>query len=154
MALSNKVHKSLLLLSMLCYGVALCFPGLAPYEPNPQGFTGVAGYVCLAFGWSTIVTGTKYFLPWLANLFYFPALLVWGVTTKPPRWGAVMAGVGLALTALTFRIDTVMVNEAGQRVGVRPGLGAWLWMASFAVLLVGFLLQGRLNLKTGMVDRG
>jgi hypothetical protein len=32
------------------------------------------------------------------------------------------------------RIDSIMVNEAGHRVAVRAGSGAWLWMASQAIL--------------------
>jgi hypothetical protein len=153
MAIFKNVNRSILVLSLLCYGVALFLPGLAAREKNPYGFTGYYGYICLIFGWTTVVSGTKYFFPWMANLFYFPALLLWLIPARPPLWGALIPGMGLVLATLTFRIETTIVNEAGHRVAVQPGFGAWLWMASFTILLGGFLFQGHRNESPGAQPR-
>jgi hypothetical protein len=139
MATPRSIKRLVLALTLLCYSMALILPGLVAREPNSYGYTSSLGYVCLLFGWITIFGGLGYFFPWLANLFYLPGLLLWLLPTRSPRWGAIFPVIGLGLATLTFRIETIMVNEAGHRVAVQPGIGAWLWMASFALLLLGFL---------------
>lgn len=125
--------------SLLCYAVALALPGLAALGPNPYGFDGYRGYLCLAYGAMTVFGGWEYFVPWTANVLYAGALLAWLVPRRPPRWAAAIPLAGLGLSATVFRIDDVMVNEAGHRAAVHPGIGAWLWMAAQAVLLTGLL---------------
>ena len=137
MAVMSRVHRTLFIFSLSCYGLALFLPGLAARESNPYGFHGVSGFMCLVFGWSTVVAGWKYFLPWMSNFLYLPALLLWIAGPRARRWGALLALGSLILAAQTLRIDTFMVNEAGHRVAVQPGLGAWCWMASMIVLLFG-----------------
>lgn len=125
--------------SLICYASGLFLPGLAAREVNPFGFESYEGILCLAYGITTVLGGWTYFLPWTANVLYAGALLAWLVPLRPPRWAAAIPLVGLGLAATVFRIDSVLVNEAGNRVAVRPGSGAWLWMAAQVMLLVGFL---------------
>jgi hypothetical protein len=125
--------------SLICYASGLLLPGLAARGVNPYGFESYRGYLCLAYGVTTIFGNWTYFLPWTANVLYAAAFLAWLVTLRPPRWSVVIPLAGLCLAATVFRIDSVMVNEAGHRAAVHPGSGAWLWMASQAILLVGFL---------------
>ena len=130
--------KAVFALSLVCYGAALCLPGLAADGTNPYGFDGVVGFSCLAFGWSTALTSSwKFFLPWTANFLYFPALLLWCIGRRARPWGVLLALGGFMLAALVFRIDSMMVNEAGHRAAVRPGWGAWFWMASMLLIPLG-----------------
>jgi hypothetical protein len=143
---TKKLHRLIFMFSYSTYVIALFLPGLAATGKNPYQFDSYHGFLCLFFGWITVFTGAwKYFLPWTANFFYGLAISMWLSVIKSPRWGTLTAILGLALSLLTFRIDTAVVNEAGHKVAVHPGLGAWLWIISFMFLIVGFLLRERLK---------
>ena len=137
----TKLDRKILAVSVFLYVVAVFLPGLAAHGPNPYGFHAYSGFECLVWGGATALGGSRYFLPWSANLFYLPALILWCLG----RWGRVLASVlalgGLIFASFTFRIDSVIVNEAGLRAAVRPGLGAWFWIASMLVILVGPLVK-------------
>jgi hypothetical protein len=136
----KSMRRFVLPVSLGCYAAALFLPGLAAREANPYGFTSYGGFACLIWGPTTILAGWTYFRPWTANIPYLVSIFAWAIPKKPPRWFALFPLIGLALAATVFRIDDVMVNEAGHRVAVRPGIGAWLWMTSQAIFLAGFLL--------------
>jgi hypothetical protein len=122
------------------YAAALPLTALAPAAHSQYATGGYQGYMCLLFGWTTLIgLGWKFFWPWTANVLYLPAAVLWIVRGRRSAFGAALALAGLGVGSLVFRIDTMMVNEAGNTVPVRLGLGAWLWLGSFAVHAAGFL---------------
>jgi hypothetical protein len=141
--LPGTANRKAALFSIGLYLAALAFHGLAARESNIFGFEGYRGFMCLLFGWMTALGGWKFFLPWTANLFYVAGLLLLALPARPARVGLLLPATGLVIALYTFRIESVMVNEAGHRVDVHPGAGAYLWMASFVVLVAGFLMPQR-----------
>jgi hypothetical protein len=138
-------RHAVLIASLACYAAALFLPGVAAREANPYGFTGYNGLTCLLGGPTTILGGWTFFRPWTANIPYGITLLVWIASARPRRWCAVFPAGALALGVTVWSIDTVMVNEAGHRVAAEPGVGAWLWLTSMAILLAGFLAADRVS---------
>ena len=137
----DPIVRRALALSVLCYGAALFLPGLAAHGPNPYGFEGYSGFACLVWGWTGALRGGAHLLPWTANLLYLPALVLWAMGPRARVFGVALAVGGIVLAALTYRIDAVVVNEAGHRASVRPGPGTWLWIASMASLPVAVVLS-------------
>lgn len=137
---SHTAHRRAAFLSLGLYLVSLGFQGLAATGSNPYGFDGYRGFHCLLFGWTTILGSLAFFVPWTANLLYLPSLLLLAIPARPLRVFLALPAMGLALALGALRIDEVLVNEAGHRSPVELGAGAWLWLASFSVLIAGFLL--------------
>jgi hypothetical protein len=142
-------------LSILCLLISLFLP---VFNTADGGF--FDGFSVMIVGWMAITftnlgVGS---LGWYAN----PLLLiVWlGLALSKFRVGgfvALIVSIGIALCSLLLVHKTVEVNEGGGTSEiVSIGMGFYVWLASFAICIFGYLatiLVDRINAKKNNTTR-
>ena len=113
--------------SAAAYLAALPTPALL-FRTHPP----VKGITTLIWGWWGIATGD---VSWFANPVYFLALgaLLLGFHKS----GQLLSVLALLLGFRSVYVREWFFNEAGGNPVAALGLAFYLWMASFAILLVG-----------------
>jgi hypothetical protein len=127
--------KALYLLPLLLFVASLCLP--AVYQSHRP----TSGAWLLVLGWLGVL---RLQIAWLANPVGLAAFL-FGLSNRP--WpAAVLSFVALliSLTALLWRTEPSL-GEGGGQLEVRPAIGTYLWISSFAGLLCCVLLEGALT---------
>lgn len=136
--------RPLLVLSAGLYLLALLLPGLVPSESGPytQG-AHADGFVCALFGFLGVFVDPVMIVAWSANVFYAAAfLLVLKGGKSPFSFPASAFAFTVSLTAFLVRQNTNNV-ETGPMVPVHLGSGAYVWMASLALLVPASFLRWR-----------
>ena len=113
--------------SGLCYMAAL--PTAALHFANHPP---VKGITTLLWGWWGVLTGD---VPWLANPLYFVALVL--VLLGCYKSSQLLCVLALALGMRSLSVEKWYFNEAEGTPVTALGLAFYLWMASFAILLIG-----------------
>jgi hypothetical protein len=128
--------------SLILYLIACALPALYLAGDRTQTMRGVE---VLALGWQGLLIGQFAWFangPWLISLF-----LVW---FRRPLTAAVLAFLAFALAQDTWRLfgQEIPADEGGvnQFYLERLGPGAYLWMASIALVVVGALV---IRLRSG-----
>lgn len=121
-----------LVASLIAYLVACVLPA---YTGESQG-TKYNGVMCLFFGWMGIFYNYLMFLAWLANIPFFIGLFMFWYD-KSKTIMIILLIISVVLGSLAFTVKKILVNEAGHETQVTMGLGVYLWLASFIILLIG-----------------
>jgi hypothetical protein len=135
-----------LVLSGIVYLIALALPAYNLANNDP--FIGV---MVLFLGWmGPFVNGAGNPIGWYANVFLF---FGWGAMLlgkfRPLAIAAVIAlGVGLLIALTAFGVTQLPVNEAGTTARATIGAGAYAWLASFAIALLGSIATAALAFIT------
>jgi hypothetical protein len=113
-----------------------------PLKAYNGGEIDIEGYLCLLFGWASIIANGFGFFAWLANLPFFIAFFMFAFSRKKP---AAKAAFILSSIAFVLSLNALFVSElptASHRSSdhVSVSFGAFIWIFSMAVLtLVTFL---------------
>ena len=116
-----------LVISLALFIASLGMPALQFREHSS-----VRGLTTLLWGWWGVVTGD---FPWFANPAYFTA--VFFACLKQRVVAMICCAFALGLGSLSHSVREWYFNEAGGTPVHRLGAAYYLWMASFAALLVG-----------------
>ena len=135
---SPKARVVVMLVSGLSYLSALPMPALL-FSGHPP----VMGITTLLWGWWGVLTGD---VPWFANLLYFLALGL--VFLRFYKSAQLLSALALTFGCSSLYVRQWFFNEAGGTPVIGLGLAFYLWMASFALLLVGSIGLYWLNLQT------
>jgi hypothetical protein len=101
-------------------------------------YNGLSG---LMLGWMGLLQFDPYQgLPWIANIFYFFNLFVPNVRNRNK---ILISLATISLGLFTIGITEILIDEGGQKASVTVGVGFYLWIMSFMVLLVGQMIEGR-----------
>jgi len=119
-----------LTISIALYVVALFTPIFIGSDE-----TGIAALVFGVFG-----DDHYHLLAWVANMLYFLNLLI---GRKRVLLGLTISLVTITLGLFATGIDEVLVHEGGLTKPVAVGIGFYLWMLSFIILLTGQLLNSK-----------
>ena len=123
---------SLLVLSALLYGIALCLPAL--HGGNDQ----LGGFVILLLGWIQLVDGQC--IAWLSNPLFFLAWLCYFL--KLDKLAAALLVSACLIGLDTFRATRFDKNEAGHQVTIDHVVAAfYVWELSFLILLAVVLMR-------------
>lgn len=124
-------------ISIVLYIIALFIPIFSGSDYN-----GVSG---LFLGWIGLVVefDLNIGLPWLANIFYFFNLIVKKISIGIK---ITISLLSITLGLFAIGIEEILVHEGGLMQSVEPGIGLFLWISSFVLLLIYQLI--RLNKKT------
>ncbi len=125
--------RLLLLLSAGLYVLAVLSPAIVPDSPAQNGE--VSGFECLLFGPLSWTVNPIMAVAWSANFIYL-ALIVF---TLSPLGQSIPTAAGLlpflvGLTCLGIK-KSVADLEGGSMADVHLASGAWLWLASLALML-------------------
>lgn len=112
----------------------------------PAYSNGTKGGVCLLFGWSMLFTGNGWaFFAWLANFPFWIGYFMFALSKRKKPHVAVIV---LAAISLVFSVGALTVtkieSDISSGVGmehVESSIGAWTWMFSIAILLVGSVIS-------------
>ena len=84
------------------------------------------------------------FLGWYANLFFFPIWLGLALSIRfraAAFIGFALTLIGIGLAACSVFVKTLLTNEAGGTASVTSmGAGFYIWLVSFAVCLLGYVV--------------
>lgn len=131
--LSSRLRNTFAFVSVVLFVIACLLPAYSD---------GTSGLLCLLAGWCT-VSHAKWlmFLAWVANI---PAIVGWFVYAFGKK-GDMRIVLLLASSAVILSLGMFDVNEMHDEYvrQIRPASGAYVWMASFVVLLIGALVVGR-----------
>lgn len=123
----QKVCWLVMLASGLCYLAALPLPALR-FEVEPP----VRGITTLLWGWLGVFTGD---FPWFANPLYFLALLL--IALGMNKTTQLVCALAIGLGARSLCVEKWYFNEASGTPVMGLGPAFYLWMASFAIVLLG-----------------
>jgi hypothetical protein len=119
--------KVVVTVSLSLFIASLGMPALEFRQHSP-----VRGLTTLLWGWWGVFT---FDFPWLANPAYFAAVFFGFL--KQRAVAMVCCAIALGLGALSHWVREWYFNEAGGTPIDRLGAAYYLWMASFAALLLG-----------------
>ena len=119
--------KIVLIISLSFFIASLALRALE-FRQHPP----VRGLTTLLWGWWGVLTGD---FPWFANAAYFAGVLF--ASLKQRAVAMTCCGIALGLGSLSHWVGAWYFNEAGGTPVERLGAAYYLWMASFAVLLIG-----------------
>lgn len=104
-------------------------------NPNDVYFGGM----CLIIGWMSGLVGSVMFFSWLANLFYFTAILFTLLKKNAGFWFSMVA---LILSPFLYLETEIMVNEGGHMKDIGSfGIGSYIWISSILILLIASSIQ-------------
>lgn len=128
--------KMAVMLSVLCYIAACCFPDYL--TENLSRENAIGGWWSLLWGWLAVFVGGKYgfyFLAWYANVTYVLSIICF-LNNKYRRFYC-CAILTIALGCLFSFCPKIIVDEAMHTDDFVLAEGYYLWIASFAVLMIG-----------------
>lgn len=124
------VPRHFIVLSLVLFIVSLALPGLLfAHEPA------VRGYTLLMWGWWGLLTGDY---PWLANLFYFAAILFHRL--RKPIIALVLCIPSIPLALLSLKVDEWWFNEGSSTPVTGLGPAFPVWLSSLGILALASLL--------------
>lgn len=102
------------------------------------------GIAALLLGWIEVIT--EGYSAWLANPLWLLSLLL--ILGHADRWiSVVISTVGFLFSLSFLFYNSVLVNEAGHKGEIIGyGIGYWLWLSSFVLLLGIASFQVRPNM--------
>src|SRR4030095_8355770 len=121
--------RTVLIVSLSLFIASLIMPALEFRTHSP-----VIGLTTLLWGWWGVLTAD---FPWFANPMYFAA--VFFAFLKLRAMTLICCAIALGLGSLSHSVREWYFNEAGGTPIDRLGAAYYLWMSSFAVLLVGMV---------------
>jgi len=125
--------RTVLLASATLYAAACALPALELTKSNGTVRV-MAGWECLALGWSGLLAGVW---GWLANPFWLYAFVM-GWRNPGSQGAAALADLALALTTLTLLGRELPADEGNvlKMKVTRLRVGFYCWAVSFGVLLL------------------
>jgi uncharacterized membrane-anchored protein YitT (DUF2179 family) len=124
-------------IAICCYLIALTTPA---FKDISTGKRDVDGYVCFFFGILGFIHNIWMTVAWLANIPFFIALF-YLVAKKSTEMAIMCSTFALFLSFATVWVNSTLINEGGDTVDVKMGLGAYCWIAAIVALLVGSILH-------------
>lgn len=124
--------------SILLCAVSVALWCVALYRPaftnRDTGATVYSGLQCLLLGWWGLFGIFRWALPWLANVFYWIAMIR-GLMRHTGSHALVMSLIAVPLALVTYANRTIAVDEAGNTVAVTIGPAFYFWLAGMLVLI-------------------
>jgi hypothetical protein len=135
-----KDFKILIVVPAVLYLASLVLPAASAFETPTHPHEVVRGFWLLAVGWLGIFGGQ---VAWLANPFGLVATLL--LVAARGSLAIVFSLIALLLSLLAFLWRVDLGWE--QPIPGRLDIGAYLWMASFAALLICSCLEPVLRVR-------
>ncbi len=124
-------------IAVCCYLVALMTPA---FKDTTEGKHDVDGYICFFLGSLGFIHNLWMTVAWLANIPFFIALF-YLVAKKSTEMAIMFSTFSLFLSFTTIWVNSTLINEGGETVNVKMGLGAYCWIAAIFALLIGSILH-------------
>ncbi len=118
----------ILLASFCIYLLACC---LHSFKSKQNGELLYLGVTNLFFGVFSLFTDAFSFIAWCANIPYFIVLFfAYFYPQYHSIWLLFLSVLSIILGSSIFKINTLLYNEGGTTIKVRPYIGAFLWWLS------------------------
>lgn len=143
---NSKIKKIFTLLVPTLWIIALFLPAYifppSLYDSKPATYF---GYYCLLFGWAG--SGLA-FLAWISNLPWLISYLLF-LSNKPVRAKSIfLAGIAFVFSLSALTINELILSEAGHIGKANVSIGAFVWILSMLVLLIGNIAVARLQKRS------
>jgi hypothetical protein len=132
-----RIKKISIALSVLALLASFTQPAFYIEGPHPDAWA--PSLLLFLTGWTGILGGSYESLIWYANPMYLAAIFCFIKGSKK----AIFFSVAAVLVGLSFSLlPSILSDESGKRSKITSlEAGYWLWIISFALLLVGIIAE-------------
>lgn len=137
------VKKILVLVSVLFYLISLFSLAYVGSQSDNSWY----GFMCLGFGWMSLILNPPAFFAWLANFPFF--VNVFMVLFSKRTWSRIVTFIIAIFTLLlavgALDVTELMRDEGGHTEPATFGTGLYLWIFSIIIIVVAAALPGQKN---------
>ena len=101
------------------------------------------GFMCLIFGWAD--GHVTIFGAWFANIPFLISYLMFLSKNPIKKFSVLLSAFAFCLSLLALTINTLILDEAGNTSATYPSIGAFVWIGSILLLLIGNIAVYRLQ---------
>lgn len=130
---SNYLKNTLIIVSVLIFISSLFYPAFFIDREDSDAWSN--SLFLFVFGWTSFIGGGFIpFLIWLANPLYLISLIL---VKKSNIIGLLTISISIFLAIVFCNLDSILTSESGATSKIiKLGLGFYLWLSSFFVLLL------------------